>query len=328
MSTDLFHSSGAVQVPLFDFGADLPALQERRKMLQSAVRSPRTMEVYRISWAVFVGWCVTAGRPSLPASADTVSLFCSSEIQVGLRLATVRLRLAAVAWHHRAAGFAVPVDDSVRRVLEGAARQLCERPAGKAALSADVLRLAAEKFLSSGSHCAVRDLAVVLLGFASGWRRSELAALQVADVRFVREGLRLYQAKSKTDQEGNGRHVGIPFGAHASTCPVKAVRAWLSQRGSAPGPLFVRSFGLSWTSEPLHPESVSQLLKRVLERVGEDSSKYGAHSLRAGCITAAAESGADLPAIMQRTGHASVAVVMGYIRPASVFRNDPLAGVL
>ena len=72
----------------------------------------------------------------------------------------------------------------------------------------------------------MRDRALILLGFAAALRRSELAALDVADLEFVREGLVVHLRRSKTDQEGQGRKIGVPWG-RTSACPVKAVEKWL-----------------------------------------------------------------------------------------------------
>jgi integrase len=134
--------------------------------------------------------------------------------------------------------------------------------------------------------------------------------------------------KSKTDQLGKGRVTGIHYGKREETCPVRALEAWLKVRGEWRGPLFTR---INKSGEVLHAglagESILDVVKRCLSLIGVDPSAYGAHSLRAGMITAAAESGADAAAIMGRTGHKSLQTVIGYIRPAQAFHSNPLANV-
>src|SRR6516225_4108628 len=84
----------------------------------------------------------------------------------------------------------------------------------------------------------IRDRALLLIGFAGGFRRSELAALSVDDSEATEDGLRVLLRKSKNDAEGAGRHVGIPFGSDPKTCPVRAYRRWLEVSSIAAGPVF------------------------------------------------------------------------------------------
>ena len=83
-----------------------------------------------------------------------------------------------------------------------------------------------------------RDRALLLLGFAGGFRRSELVALELEDLADSEHGLRVRLRRSKTDQEAEGDVKGIPWGSHPETCPVRAVRAWLEASGITEGPLF------------------------------------------------------------------------------------------
>ncbi len=176
----------------------------------------------------------------------------------------------------------------------------------------------------------LRDQAILVLGFASGCRRSELAALDVADVTIKSEGLQVHIAKSKTDQEKKGRDVGIERGEHAETCPVRVLEKWLVERGSWPGPLFCR-VGLHTgkiTHHRLAPAAIAQVVKAATKRAGMDASQYAGHSLRSGCATSAAAAGADTVSIARRLGHASTKSTERYIRHANLFASNPLAGVL
>ena len=169
----------------------------------------------------------------------------------------------------------------------------------------------------------LRDRALLLAGFAGGFRRSELAALQVEDLETSPDGLIVRLGRSKTDQEGQGRPVALPYGSDPQTCPVRALRAWLEQASISAGPLFraVDRHGLV-SSAALHADSVAYLVKRAAGRAGLETMEYAGHSLRAGLATQAAMNGASELAIMKQTGHRSLATVRKYIREGSLFRDN------
>jgi integrase len=164
---------------------------------------------------------------------------------------------------------------------------------------------------------------LLLAGFAGGFRRSELAALRVADLETTPDGLIVRLGRSKTDQEGQGRPVALPFGSDPQTCPVRALRAWLDQAGITAGPLFraIDRRGLL-SGQALHADSVGYLVKRAAGRAGLETVEYAAHSLRAGLATQAAMNGASDLAIMKQTGHRSLTAVRKYIREGSLFRDN------
>ncbi len=318
-----------VQGWLFDPGIDMARLRHVQGRLMQAKRSHNTERAYAHSWSQFERWCSRAGRRALPATAETVSLFVAWCLEEGYRLKTIRLRLAAIAFQHAHKGHDSPVNEEVRKLLQAAAREKTEEPAGKSALTPAQIRRICDR-LQADVPRDVRDRAILLLGFASGWRRSELAALRLADVKLEpRKGLVLRLRRSKTDQLGQGRVVGIHYGKRKDTCPVRAYEAWLQVRGEWRGPLFTRvNKAGEVLRDGLSGESILDIVKRCLALIGVDPASYGAHSLRAGMITAAAESGADASAIMGRTGQRSLQTLMGYIRPAQAFSANPLANVL
>jgi integrase len=294
-----------------------------------AEKAPRTRSAYESGWRAFLHWCAAADREALPASPASVRDFVSWCIVRQYRISTIVIRLCAIAHYHQRSGHASPYDEATRRYVANARRELREHRAGKLALSYDMLRRIMPMFPETLT--GLRNRAMVLLGFASGWRRSEIVALRYSDVQFVPRGVTLWQRHSKTDQTGQGRLVGIPSGSHELTCPVRALAAWIAVRGDWDGPLFVRLTGRQQiTKEALEPrgQMLHLALRHAIRQIGENHNNYGAHSLRSGMVTTSAENGADLPAIMQRTGHRSVQTVLRYVRPAQVFRTDPLAGVL
>ncbi|HZQ53292.1 MAG TPA: tyrosine-type recombinase/integrase [Bryobacteraceae bacterium] len=288
-----------------------------------------TRRAYASGWKAFCAWCAEARRSSLPADPKTVRNFAVWCINEKYRLATVLVRLNAIAHYHREADFASPIDKSVRNLLTRARRDLKEVPRKKAALTYDNLCRVLRTI--PNTRIGIRNRAMLTLTFAGGFRRSEVVALQLADLQFVPQGMTIYVASSKTDQTAQGAIVGIEPGKRLLTCPVRALEKWLEIRGKWQGPLFVRMTPhQTITGHALHErgEVIHTMLKRALEKIGENAADYGAHSLRAGMITEAARHGASEVAIKSRTRHKCSAVLQGYIRPATVFEFNPLKAVL
>lgn len=172
------------------------------------------------------------------------------------------------------------------------------------------------------------DRALLLIGFVGAFRRSELAALTVEDIEIVDDGLRVLLRRSKTDPEGAGRHVGIPFGSNPETCPVRAYRRCREVSSIASGSVF-RSIDRhgSIGSGTITAQVVAMIVKRSCESAGLDPSRFSAHSLRSGLATQAARNGVSERAIMRQTGHKSVQMVRRYIREGELF-TDNAAGRL
>lgn len=316
-------------------GPNFARLREAQQRLMQASRAPSTLRAYANAWRDFEAWGVHAGRATFPASEDTLCLYITSLLErPDLRLNTIRLRLSAIRIRHRDEGLACPGIQTARGLISNAARERKEIPGGKRALTPEQLRLMSAFLETSAELLDVRDRALLVFGFALGWRSAELVSLDLADVRFVSSGVRVRLRHSKTDQQALGREVGIPPGREPLTCPVRALRAWLKVRGDWPGPLFAgikNVFGARSlvTRRRLGESAVIDTVRRHLKHIGvRDLWAYGSHSLRVGMITASAEGGAGLIEIMERSGHRHVKAVLRYVRPAEAFRRDPLAGVL
>ncbi len=159
-----------------------------------------------------------------------------------------------------------------------------------------------------------RDRALLLIGFAGGLRRSELVGLDLTDLEFVREGLIVTLRRSKTDQEGRGRRIGIPH-ARGRWCPVRELQAWIEAAEIEEGSLFrsLRKGGFV-LDDRLSGEAVSALIKRHVRGIGLEPAKFSGHSLRAGFVTSAARAGIATHLIRAQTGHASDATMAHYIR--------------
>lgn len=241
----------------------------------------------------------------------------------------MRKRAAAIARAHAAGGHPNPCADlHVRNVLAGITRHVGIRPKKKDALTLD--RLRAVLLELDESLQGLRDRALLLVGFAGAFRRSELAALDVEDLRFEERGVVVTLRRSKTDQEGAGREIGIPALDVAGLCPVRALRAWLDAAGIRGGAIF-RSFGRvegrapsRLTANRVGDRDVARILQRAIARTGIVGD-FAAHSLRAGFITTAAAAHVSEIDIARVSGHKSAEVLRGYVRRATVLDAQPLA---
>ena len=169
----------------------------------------------------------------------------------------------------------------------------------------------------------LRDRALILLGFAGAFRRSELVSLTLEDCAFGKDGLTVTLRRSKTDQSGEGRKIGIPYGSNPETCPVRSLQSWLELGAIGGGPVFcsINRHGKIQAGR-LSGGDVARIVKKLVERAGLDPSKFAGHSLRAGHATSAAIAGASERSIMNQTGHRSVQMVRRYIRDGSLFREN------
>jgi site-specific recombinase XerD len=306
--------------------ARLAAADERAHDYARASKAENTIRAYRRGWADFTAWCAAHGLPALPAEPRTVAYYLSGLGGV-VKASTIQQRVSAIAQAHKTAGHASPTSDqAVRLVLQGIRRTHGTAQQGKAPAVVDDLRRMVAALPES--TIGVRDRALLLLGFAGALRRSELVGLDVGDVRGTGDGLVVTIRRSKTDQEGQGREIGVPYGSTPATCPVRAVRAWLAVRAVEGPALFCRidRHGAQHAGR-LSDRAVALVVKRCAERAGLDPANYAGHSLRAGLATSAAA--ADVPerVIAQQTGHRSMVVLRRYIRSGSLFRENAAARV-
>jgi integrase len=297
---------------------DLRSLALERARMVDATYAPKTHLAYENDWRLFCAWASDAHRQPLPASADTVTLYLTDLLQQGRKISTATRRASAINYCHRIAGMERPWSADVTQLLAGCQRLRLEQPTQKQPVSVEQLREICGR-TDEESVRDVRNRSILLLGFASALRRSNLAALDMTDVAFSEEGLTLNIRKSKTDQEGKGRLVGIPWGDGLHTCAVSAWVRWLSFRGAWPGPVFSQLHNGCVTRRRLHPNRISQVVKAAMRGLGLDGCGFGAHSLRAGFVTEGFAHGLGEIAIAQQTGHRSLSSLRGYLRPASPF---------
>ncbi len=304
---------------------------------QQASKASATVRAYQADARTFTAWCERYGFRSLPASPEAVAAFIVSEAEEGRAASTLGRRLAAIRYAHKLASQPDPTDDEgVRAALKGARRKVGVAPKQKAAATADIL-MSVLMHVPAGTLTGKRDRALLALGFAGAFRRSELVALDVADLREDPDGLRVMVRRSKVDQEGRGFEKAIPHGRVIR--PVALVREWLDAAGITEGPVFrpvsrsgrvraSKSATVADMTPRLTTQTVADIVKRYTAAAGLDAETFGAHSLRAGYITSAAERGADLARIMDQSGHRDPRTVVGYIRRANAFKDHSGSGFL
>jgi len=304
----------------------LTPLAEAAQSYLRQAKASNTVRAYRSDWHHFVAWCGSHELGPLPAAPRTVSLYLS-DLAAAHKVSTLTRRLSAISQAHQIAGYESPTAAvEVRTLMAGIRRSKGTAPQAKLpTLTEDVRRMVAA--LPEGL-LGVRDRALLLVGFAGAFRRSELVGLNVDDCQFSQEGLVVVLRRSKTDQESQGRKVAIPFGSNAETCPVRALRGWLAASDIGEGPIF-RPVTRHGRVQPgrLSGYAVALVVKRCASAAGLDPANYAGHSLRAGLATSAAIGGASERSIMAQTGHRSFAMVRRYIRDGSLFRENAASKV-
>ncbi len=291
-----------------------------------AAQAANTRKADRSDWTEFSSWAKARGLKVMPAEPATVVLYLTELAQVA-KTSTIARRLASIGVAHRTAGQPSPaIDPTVAAVWAGIRRVHGTAADQAAPISVPLLRRMIEA--APPGPAGARDRALLLVGFAAALRRSELVGLDVADVEERHEGLAVTIRRSKTDQDGAGGQIGVPYGSNPATCPVRALRAWLELAGITDGPLF-RPVDRHGTIGPtgISAAGANRLVQRAVARTGTDPRPYSAHSLRAGLATAAAEAGVPERAIMNQTGHRSLLVARSYIRRGSLFLDNAAAQV-
>lgn len=298
-------------------------LAHRAEAFVRAAKAPSTLRAYRSDWVHFEAWCHEHHVFGLPAEPATVALYIT-HLASCRAAGTITRRLTSITKAHQAAGFDTPATTRhivVSETLKGVRRtigtaQKCKSPL----LTKDLKRMI--ELLPAGL-IGIRDRALLLIGYSGGFRRSELTSLTIEDTNFTEDGLIITLRRSKTDQLGQGRRIGIPRGSNPDTCPVRLLREWLLVADIQTGALFreVSRHGQVGQAA-LHSDSVGLIVKRAAGRAGIMPSLVAAHSLRAGLATQAAMNGATEFAIMKQTGHRSLSMVRRYIRDGELWRKN------
>ena len=343
--------------------ASLPDLLKnevaRTRGYVEAARSTATRRAYAADWRVFDTWCAARGLSALPASPASVAVFMTSmkdgdfnasPPRLPKKISTLSRYLAAINDQHKDAGLLTPGEQDgghqLRKTFVGIRNTHGARPQQKAAADGDRLgRMLAS--ITGEDVRSVRDRALLAIGMAAALRRSELVSLTFTDVQFVPEGLRIFVARSKTDQAGLGAWIAIPEGKRIR--PKALLLEWLRVGRVTDGPLFrklaevrvavrdpaSRARIKDPTGKPkwcrledrvqlvgMSAQGVALIVKARAHAAGLDPTLFSGHSLRSGFLTEAArQPGANVFKMREVSRHKSLDILSGYVRNHDAFRD-------
>ena len=294
---------------------DIKSLElETLKNLKNS-KSPNTLRAYESDYKDFMTFCTQNNFSSLPTNPKILSLYLTNLSQKA-RFSTLKRRIASISIVHKLKGHYIDTKHPlIVENLLGIKRQKGSNQKAKKPILINDLKIIIDAINKQtiSEVRKLRDIALILIGFAGGFRRSELVSLEYEDIEFVREGVKIFVKRSKTDQSGEGMTKAIPSFTNVSYCPVLYLKNWLNESKIKNGKVF-----------PVSDKSVALIIKKYANLAGLDGNKYAGHSLRSGFATSTAESGAEERNIMAMTGHKTTQMVRRYIQEANLFKNNAL----
>ena len=278
-------------------------------------KSNNTLRAYQSDFRDFSLFCTKNGFQAMPTTPNVIALYIT-HLSSYSKYSTLKRRIASISILHKTKGHYIDTKHPIIiENLMGIKRTNGSHQKGKKPLLINDLKVLIEVIDKSKEKDLkkIRDKAIILIGFSGGFRRSELVNIELEDIEFVPEGVKLFIKRSKTDQSGEGMIKAIPYFENINFCPVKALKNWIDAIELKKGKIF-----------NISDKNVSLIIKKYANYAGLDSRKYAGHSLRSGFATSAAESGADERNIMAMTGHKSTEMVRRYIKEANLFKNNAL----
>jgi len=306
---------------------DLKSLHEATLNNLKNSKANNTLRAYKSDFKDFGTFCARHGLNSLPSEPRIVSLYIT-HLSKKSKISTLRRRLVAISMIHKLKGYYLDTKDPIiTENLLGIRRVKGSIQRGKKPILINHLKsiidVIDEQKISDIKK--FRDKSIMLVGFGGGFRRTELVSINLEDLEFVQEGLKITINRSKTDQLGEGMIKGLPYFTNKIYCPVTNLKKWIEISKIKSGPIFRRfSKGLTLTDRRLSDQSIVLLMKEYLNLAGIENKNFAGHSLRSGFATVAAESGADERSIMAMTGHKTTQMVRRYIKEANIFKNNAL----
>ena len=297
---------------------DVKSLEiETLKNLKNS-KANNTLRAYQSDFSDFSIFCTKNGFSFMPTQPKIIALYIT-HLSKSCKFSTLKRRIASIRVIHKLKGHYLDTKHPIiMENLHGIKRTLGSRQKAKKPILINDLKL----IIKAIDQDKIRDKALILVGFAGGFRRSELVNIYFQDIDFVPEGVKILIRRSKTDQSGEGSIKAIPYFENQEFCPVIALKNYLNEKfsNSDKSQKDVKIFEIS-------DKSVALIIKRYAEKAGLDSSKYAGHSLRSGFATTAAEFGAEERNIMAMTGHKTTQMVRRYIQEANLFKNNALKDI-
>jgi len=278
-------------------------------------KSTNTLRAYQSDYNDFSLFCSKNGFQAMPTQPKILALYITHLASYS-KYSTLKRRLASISIIHKTKGHYIDTKHPIIvENLMGIKRTNGSNQKGKKPLLINDLKLLINAIDESKEKNIrkIRDKALVLIGFAGGFRRSELVDIEYEDIEFAEEGVKIFVKRSKTDQSGEGMTKAIPYFDNINFCPVKALNKWVVEAEIKEGKIF-----------NISDKSVALIIKKYANYAGLDSHRYAGHSLRSGFATSTAESGAEERNIMAMTGHKSTEMVRRYIKEANLFKNNAL----
>jgi len=301
-------------------------LSAKAKRRMGKAKADNTIKAYGSDWSDFVDWCSFHGEPFLPTTPETIVNYIS-DLADDAKANTVSRRITAISENHIAAGFGRnnPAKEGiVRTAMSAIRREKGTFQHGKAPILMETLYLLSDCF--GDDIVSLRDKALILLGFAGAFRRSELVRIQMDELTFSPEGMTIFIPHAKGDQLGHGATIAIPYAPEEEICAVRAVEQWILTAQIQHGPLF-RGFkrNKELREEQLSDKAVALIVKKYVRMAGLDENSFAGHSLRRGFATSAAQHDVDALTIMRQTRHKSEKMVHRYIEQGNIFKDNALA---
>ena len=277
-------------------------------------KAHNTLRAYQADFNDFTNFCNTNGFSSLPTDPKIVALYLT-HLSSFSKFSTLKRRLASIKVIHKLKGHYIDTKHPViSENLMGIKRKLGVKQLSKKPILISDLKLIVQAIIDDkNEYKKIQNKALILIGFAGGFRRSELVSIEREDIDFVDEGVKINIRKSKTDQTGIGMTKAIPYFDNKIFCPVISLNEWINYAKISNGKIF-----------NISDKSVALIIKKYALIAGLDNTKYAGHSLRSGFATSTAETGADERSIMAMTGHKTTQMVRRYIHDANLFKNNAL----
>lgn len=305
------------------------------KELASNSMAPSSKRAYMTDWRMFLNFCDAHGLEPLPADSSTLVLWIAYLKERHNKVSSIVRTMTSINKVHICLGFESTHSPMVSDTIRGLRRTLGVAKEKTHAIRWEELCLMIQgiwAFDCQKSAIEKRDCAILALGWCGALRRSELTALNFADIEHEDRGMILDIRRSKTDQFGEGCKIAIPY-LHSRFCPGKILKNWtdfLADKNIKRGALF-RRLGMSGKlyssakiGKRLGPQSISLIVKRYAKFIGQTTSSISAHSLRRGFVTEAAARGIPERIIMRHTRHASIEVMREYIEAGQIWSESPL----
>ena len=277
-------------------------------------KAHNTLRAYQADFNDFSNFCKTNNFSSLPTDPKIVALYLT-HLSSSCKFSTLKRRLASIKVIHKLKGNYIDIKHPIiSENLMGIKRKLGVKQMSKKPILLNDLKLIIQAITDEKNEFKkIQNKALILIGFAGGFRRSELVSIEYDDVDFVNEGVKINIKKSKTDQIGIGMTKAIPYFKNTKFCPVVSLKEWINYAKINSGRIF-----------KISDKTVALIIKKYALISGLDHSKYAGHSLRSGFATSTAETGADERSIMAMTGHKTTQMVRRYIQEANLFKNNAL----